>query len=252
MAANSFRYNGVELAYLDEGEGEPIILIHGFASNKEVNWQQPGWIDILTRAGRRAVALDNRGHGQSSKLYDSGAYHMHMFASDVRALLDHLRIARADIMGYSMGARITTFTALLYPEYVRSAILGGIGYVMVEGGGVSSTIADALELPSLDSVSDPTARSFWVFAERTGADRKALAACMRGSRQMISEAELGKLRLPVLIAVGTEDEIAGSPQKLAALIPDAQLVPIPRRDHMLAVGDRVYKEAVLKFLEERP
>ncbi len=252
MATTSFRRDGVEIAYLDEGAGEPIILVHGFASNKEVNWVQPGWLDTLTRAGRRAIALDNRGHGQSSKLYDPEQYHMHVLAGDVRALLDHLHIHRADIMGYSMGGRITAFMGLLHPERVRSAVLGGIGYVMVESGGMSSTIADALEAPSPDSVSDPTARSFRIFAERTNSNRRALAACMRGSRQMISEAELARLRAPVLIAVGTEDQIAGSPHKLAALIPGARVVSIPGRDHMLAVGDRVYKEAVLKFLEGRP
>src|SRR5438105_7017497 len=101
-----FQHGSVEIAFLDEGEGEPIILVHGFASNKEVNWVQPGWIATLKRAGRRAIALDNRGHGQSSKLYDPAAYHTDTMADDVRALLDHLGIARIDTMGYSMGARI--------------------------------------------------------------------------------------------------------------------------------------------------
>ncbi len=64
----SFRNGSVDIAYLDEGEGEPIVLVHGFASTKEVNWVQPGWVSTLTRAGRRAIALDNRGHGASSKL----------------------------------------------------------------------------------------------------------------------------------------------------------------------------------------
>ena len=60
----SFHNGPVEIAYLDEGEGEPIVLVHGFASNKEVNWVAPGWIATLTRAGHRAIALDNRGHGE--------------------------------------------------------------------------------------------------------------------------------------------------------------------------------------------
>src|SRR5687767_7511875 len=101
-----FQNDGVDIAYLDEGEGEPVVLVHGFASTKEVNWLNPGWITTLTRAGRRAIALDNRGHGASGKLYDPAAYHSAIMAEDVRALLDHLRIARADVMGYSMGARI--------------------------------------------------------------------------------------------------------------------------------------------------
>src|SRR5262249_23003452 len=70
-----FQHNGIEIAFLDEGEGAPIVLVHGFASNTQVNWVYPGWVTTLTRAGRRVIALDNRGHGESSKLYDPAAYH---------------------------------------------------------------------------------------------------------------------------------------------------------------------------------
>src|SRR5688500_11521324 len=118
-----FNHGPVEIAYLDEGEGEPIVLVHGFASNRLVNWVSPSWTATLTRAGRRATALDNRGHGESTKLYAPGDYHTQKMAADVGALLDHLKLPRADIMGYSMGARITAFLALEQPERVRSAIL---------------------------------------------------------------------------------------------------------------------------------
>ena len=148
----SFRNGDVEIAYLDEGEGEPIVLVHGFASTKEVNWVQPGWVSTLNRAGRRTVALDNRGHGASSKLYDPSAYHSTIMADDVRALLDHLKIERADIMGYSMGARITAFLAVKHAERVRSAILGGLGIRLVEGVGLPESIAEALEAASLDDI----------------------------------------------------------------------------------------------------
>ncbi len=156
----SFRNGDVEIAYLDEGEGEPIVLVHGFASTKEVNWAQPGWVGTLNRAGRRAVALDNRGHGASSKLYDPAAYHSAIMADDVRALLDHLKIERADIMGYSMGARITAFLAVKHADRVRSAILGGLGIRLVEGVGLPESIADALEAASLAEVQDLTGTMF--------------------------------------------------------------------------------------------
>lgn len=246
-------HNGpVEVAYLDEGEGEPVVLVHGFASNRQINWVGPGWVSTLTRAGYRVVALDNRGHGESAKLYDPAAYDTAVMAGDVRALMDHLGIPRADVMGYSMGARITAFLALKEPARVRSAVLGGLGIHLVDGVGLPQEIAVALEAPTPAQVKDPQGLTFRKFAEQTGSDRKALAACIRGSRQVLTRAEAGALDLPVLIAVGTRDEVAGSAHALAPLIPGAQVLDIPGRDHMLAVGDRVYKEGVLKFLAERP
>lgn len=248
----TFRNGDVEIAYLDEGEGEAIVLVHGFASTKEVNWVNPAWVSTLTRAGRRAIAIDNRGHGDSSKLYDPALYRTELMADDIRALLDHLGLARADVMGYSMGSRNTAFFAVDHPDRVRSAILGGLGLSLVEGVGLPDTIAEALEAPSMADVADPTGRQFRSFAEQTKSDLKALAACIRGTRQTLSRTQVHGIRVPVLVAVGTKDDIAGSAEALAALIPGAQALDIPERDHMLAVGDRVYKAGVLDFLKQRP
>ncbi|MGB7258284.1 MAG: alpha/beta hydrolase, partial [Pseudolabrys sp.] len=201
--------------------------------------------------GRRVIALDNRGHGRSSKLYDPGAYRIGTMAEDVRALIDHLRIERADVMGYSMGGRITAFLALNHPQRVRSAILGGIGIRLIDGGGLPPNIGEALEAPSLTDVTDSTGRTFRTFAEQTRSNLKALAACIRGSRQTLTREQVASISVPVLIAVGTKDVVAGSAQALAALIPGARALAIPDRDHMLAVGDKVFKAAVLEFLNER-
>jgi len=246
----SFSHGEVEIAYLDEGDGEPIVLLHGFASTKEVNWVYPSWVTALTRVNRRVIALDNRGHGASTKLYDPSAYHSAIMAEDVRTLLDHLQIERVDVMGYSMGARVTAFLAVEHPERVRAAILGGLGVRLVEGVGLPESIAEALEAPSLADVQDPIGRTFRQFADQTRSDLRALAACIRGSRQTLTPAQVAAVRVPVLIAVGTKDRIAGSAQRLAALIPGARALDIPNRDHMLAVGDKVYKAGVIDFLNQ--
>jgi pimeloyl-ACP methyl ester carboxylesterase len=252
QGVQTFSSDGIRIAYIDEGQGEPILLIHGFASSVRTNWIEPGWVNLLTRNGLRVIAFDNRGHGQSEKLYDPALYGAPLMAEDARRLLDHLAIARADLMGYSMGARITAFLALAHPDRMRSAIFGGLGANMVRPMAGTGPIAHALEAASIDEVVNPTARTFRAFAERTGGDLKALAACIRGSREPITRAMVASLACPVLVATGTEDVIGGGAAELAALIPGAEALPIPRRDHMLAVGDRVYKDGVLAFLRRRP
>lgn len=251
-----FNSNGVSIAYIDvpphEGQGDPILLIHGFASTHAVNWVNTLWVKTLTKAGYRVIALDNRGHGESEKLYRPEDYDSFVMAEDARRLLDHLGIEKADVMGYSMGARITAHMALASPQRMRSAILGGLGYHLVDGVGLPLDIADAMEAPSLDVLTDPMQRMFRAFAEQTKSDLKALAACIRGSRQSLTEDQVASIALPTLVAVGTTDPIAGSPHELVKLMPNAKALDIPGRDHNLAVGDRVHKQGVLEFLASRP
>ncbi len=248
----SFDSDGVRIAYLDEGEGDPILLIHGFASNAATNWIDPHWVRTLTQDGRRVIALDNRGHGQSDKLYDPERYGAPEMAEDAIRLLDHLGIDRVDVLGYSMGARIAAFLAFAHPERVRSIVFGGLGIHMVRGMVGSGPLAAALEAPKLEDVTNDTARSFRVFAEQTKSDLKALAACMRGPREKVPKEKLGELTVPVLVAVGSKDVIGGSGAALADLIPNAQFLEITGRDHMKAVGDKQFKEGVLAFLASRP
>jgi pimeloyl-ACP methyl ester carboxylesterase len=252
VQVHSLSAGGVDIAYIDDGEGAPILLVHGFASNAKTNWIDPGWVSFLKRNGFRIIALDNRGHGHSEKLYDPAQYALPLMAEDARGLLDQLGIERADVMGYSMGARITAMLAHRHPARVRSAVFGGMGINMIGPLAGSDAIAAALEAPSIDLVTDANARTFRAFADKTGSDRRALAACVRGSREPIPRDIPAGLACPVLVAVGTEDVVGGSPQELAAIIPGAEALAIPRRDHMLAVGDRVYKDGVLAFLQRRP
>lgn len=247
-----FDSDGVKIAYRDEGRGDPILLIHGFASNVAINWANTGWIETLKRNGFRVIAMDNRGHGQSEKLYDTEQYSSPIMAEDARRLLDELMIQQADVMGYSMGARIAAFLALNHPERVRSVVFAGLGINMVRGVGDPEPIADALEADSVNAIKDTAARAFRIFADQTGSDRRALAACMRSARVKITPEALTEISCPVLVAVGTDDTTAGNGAELADLIPGAEVLDIKGRDHMKAVGDPVYKRGVVDFLSRRP
>ncbi len=249
---SKFDNGDVRIAYFDVGprDGYPVLLIHGFASTAHVNWVFPGWVRTLTDAGYRVIALDNRGHGESDKPHDHELYTPPLMAGDSRALLDHLSVDEAGLIGYSMGARLCAFFGLAEPQTARAIVFGGLGSGMIDGVGDWDTIADALLAPSLDDVGDERGRMFRAFADKTKSDRVALAACIRSSRTLVTPDEAKQLEMPSLVAVGTKDDIAGSPDTLADLLPNGRALHIENRDHQLAVGDRQFKAAVLEFFTE--
>jgi pimeloyl-ACP methyl ester carboxylesterase len=208
---STFKHNDLEISYIDEGEGEPTVLVHGFASNRDINWVLPSWTTTLKRAGRRVIALDNRGHGQSSKPHDPKSYSLPLMASDTLALLNHLDIEQADYLGYSMGGRIGMYLALRHPDRIRSASLGGIGASIITGPGKNKEIVAALEAPSASDITDPVAKQFRQFAEQTKSDLVALAACMRGLTHQFTGEELASCKVPVLIVRGGVDFLKRRP-----------------------------------------
>ena len=252
LQAGRFTSGDLDIAWFEAGnpDGIPVLLIHGFASTAHVNWVFPGWFKTFDQAGYRIIALDNRGHGESDKPHDPEAYHPEIMAADASGLLDSLNISSAHVMGYSMGARISAFLAIARPDLVRSVVFGGLGMGMVDGVGNWDPIATALRAPSIDDVTDKMGRMFRAFADQTNSDRMALAACISTSRTLVAREDLAKLPMPALVGVGTRDEIAGSPEELAGLIPHSRFLDIPNRDHMLAVGDKVFKAAVLEFFAD--
>ena len=244
----SFTTSGLSLAYEVAGTGAPILLIHGFASSGKVNWVDTGWVETLVSAGYQAITLDNRGHGQSDKPHDPELYYPAQMAEDAVALLDHLGIGRAAVIGYSMGARIAAFMAYAHPERVACAVFGGMAMNLINGLTDGNDIIAGLRAPALADLTHPTARQFRIFADHTGSDREALAACMETSRQPMARADVRRIEVPVLVAVGEADEMAGRPEPLAELLPHGEAILIPKRDHMRATGDKVFKAATLDFL----
>ncbi len=184
----SFLSDGIEIAYEVFGDGRPILLIHGFASSGRINWVNTGWVntgwvEALKAAGYQPIAIDNRGHGNSRKLYDPKLYYAHGMADDAARLLDHLGLSRVPVIGFSMGARIAAFLSLRHPGRVRCAIWGGMGFNLLTGMDDSEEIAAALTADSLADVQGATGRQFRLFADHSKADRAALAACVVTSRE---------------------------------------------------------------------
>jgi len=241
----------VEIAYFDfagGNNGKTILLIHGFASTARVNWVSTGWVDALQKTGYRVLALDNRGHGQSSKFYSPADYGPDIFAADAAALLDHLNIERCDVMGYSMGARITCWLCHAQPQRVTRAVYGGMGNHIFGNRGGYEAIAEALETDDVGTIADAGALAFRKFADATGSDRLALAACIRPARMRITPELVQAINTPTLVAVGGGDDIGGSALELAKMMPNAEGFVIDQLDHMKATGAPVFKQKAIDFL----
>ena len=235
-----------ELAYLDAGEGEPVILLHGFGADHYTNWVATGVVGGLIDAQRRVIAPDARGHGASSKPHDPDAYANDAMVRDVQSLFDHLALDHVDLVGYSMGSIVAARLAPREPR-VRSLVLGGVGG---EWGGEQRPldtvpIADALETDDPEDIKNPLAAAFRSFADRTGADRFALAAIQRSRQDETTD--VGAISVPTLILAGDTDQLAGSTEELARRIPGATFQTL-RGSHLSAVGDPQFSQSIVTFV----
>ena len=243
-----FDSDGVRLHYEMHGpsNGRPIVLVHGFASDYRLNWVGTRWQETLTAAGFKIIGLDCRGHGHSDKPHDPDSYRTEIMAADVIRLLDHVDVAEAAYLGYSMGARIGLQVAMDHPARLTRAVLGGIG----TAGAIDRSEAIARAFLAGEPTDDPVAQTFYRFASaRPDNDLRALAACIQGLRPNADPARLARIRTPILVVVGDQDTIAHGAPELVELVPTARLVTIPGRDHMSAVGAREFKAAALEFLD---
>jgi pimeloyl-ACP methyl ester carboxylesterase len=247
--ACTFDSAGVRIAYDDVADGPPLLLLHGFASNRVTNWRRPGWYETLTEAGRRVIALDFRGHGESEKPHDPSAYGHSVMAEDVVRLLDHRSIETADVMGYSMGGAVTIHLVAEHGDRVNAAIIGGVGSGVTEGLAGTDRIADALEAADIDDVQTDLGRRFRRFADGSDNDLRALAAVMRARAAPIDAERWAQVATPALTVAGSEDDLVDAPQALADRFPHSTAVTVDGTDHLTTVGAPTYKEAVLEFLD---
>lgn len=241
--------DGVKIHYETFGEGRPIVLVHGFAASIALNWVGPGWIDTLLPL-RLVVALDCRGHGLSDKPHVPVAYNADKMERDVLNLMDHLGIDRADLFGYSMGSFIALGLLAHHRRRFTSVVLGGAGNVL-EGllPDTGRAIAEGLSVDDPSTITDPTGLAFRLFAQADpNNDLKALAACAGNPAPPIDAAAFAGVDVPVLIVKGANDDVTGDPRPTAETIPGARLIMIPDTDHLTAVRDERFKNAVVAFL----
>jgi pimeloyl-ACP methyl ester carboxylesterase len=250
----SFTHDGVKIAYDDlEPAGPPertVVLIHGFSSNRVEGWKRTGWYAAFERRHMRVIALDQRGHGESEKLYDPQAYTREKMVGDVLALMDHLGVRRADVFGYSMGTRTALTLAMAAPDRVTNLILGGIGEKLLEPSpDRGSIMADAMLAEDPATITNDMLKSFRQFADEQGEDRKALAAVVQAQNPPLDQGAMRRLPMPVLVVAGRGDEGAGDPEGLSRLFPSGHAVWVPGCDHFSAIPHALTKAAVFDFLD---
>lgn len=251
--------NGVTIAYDDIAPPGPaertILLLHGFASNRNEGWKRTGWYHALSRRGFRVLAMDQRGHGESVHSHDPADYGRNALASDAIALLDHLGVGRPEVFGYSMGTRTAMQMAIDAPDRVNNLILGGVGGKLFDPprpAGNGETIVTAMNAEDPSAIKTEFLKSFRQFADEQGEDRQALAAFSQAMGPPLDREALGRLDMPVLVIAGSGDDLAGDPSALAQVFPHGRGKTLPGCDHFSAIPHAALKAAVLDFLDGVP
>ncbi len=256
---------GARMRFLEDGRGEPVLLIHGYTTNTERQWVQSGVFPTLAEK-YRVISLDARGHGKSAKPHDRAAYGPEM-GRDLIRLMDHLNIRRAHIAGYSMGAHIVAQLAVMQPDRFLTLTLGGaagrLGWSAEDQRRVDEESAEMdqgllrsqfLRLWPKDRP-PPTEAEIRADSERrlAGQDPRALAAVRRSNPdQVVAIEALAAVPMPTLGIVGTADPYLRDFQRLKAAMPKLDLVTIPGASHGSAPAAPEFRAAMLRFLAAHP
>lgn len=259
----SFDSDGVKIAYVEAGKGEPVILIHGFTASAAMNWIAPGVFDALADK-YHVVAIDNRGHGKSGKPHDPDAYGAKM-VEDILRLMDHLKIDKAHLVGYSMGGFMSNKFLAEHPDRVLTVTLGGAGWTKENDTTMSllDELATSLEtgkglaplIERLTPEGQPKPSEDQIQAMNSLVllmnDPKALAAVARGMKGLtVEEAQIKANKAPVLALIGEIDPLKAGVDELEKVMPNLEVVVIEKADHMNAFGNPKFIETLTRFLGE--
>lgn len=240
-----FDSNGVKIRYFVKGEGEPLLLIHGYSATAEQNW---GALIGPLSQDYQVIGIDNRGHGKSEKPLDADMYGQEMVRDSIR-LLDHLGIEKAHVAGYSMGAIITGKMLTTHPERMQTAMLGGAGWLQNDELSLTLTneLADSLEengdmgplmrFLTPEGQPEPTQETIDGFNAMImlNNDPKALAAVARGFKELTYEAsDIENVSVPTMALIGEIDPMKVQIDALAKVRPAMEVVVIEGANHVNA------------------
>ncbi|MBO9498640.1 MAG: alpha/beta fold hydrolase [Novosphingobium sp.] len=247
MSERFASFDGVELAFRRVGAGRPVVLLHGLFSSAEVNWIKFGHAQKLADAGFEAIMPDLRAHGQSAAPHDPASYPPEVLVRDLEALVAHLGLETFDLAGFSLGAR-TVARAVAGGMAPRRLVIAGMGL-----GGLTDWAArptfflDAIA--RFDEIRMGDEAYFTVQFMKTMKIDRVAAKLLLEAVGKGGPVELARIAMPTLVVCGEQDRDNGSPEALAAALPDGHYAAVPGT-HMSSVTKPEMGEAIARFLVE--
>ncbi len=238
--------DSVKIHYLEMGQGSPVVLVHGYTGSAHGNWFLNGVADALAK-NHRVVAIDCRGHGQSEKPHDPAKYGGQM-AKDVLELMDHLKIQKAHVHGYSMGGFIVTLLLATAPDRFITASYGGSGVPEVDEKYKS-------EVPADEPGPDPQEAEARTTLTNAPNDREALAAIRQGWASISrGNVDLTTIKFPVLAINGQYDGPNAKTHRMKRELADFKAVVLPGKSHLTAIMAGYmppeYVDTLVTFIDE--
>ena len=252
-----FTHEGQALHYEVHGVGRPVILLHGICVSFAGNYGAWGWIERLNAKGFQVIGLDFRGHGGSSKPHDAAAYGTAHLAGDVLALMDHLGIAKASLVGYSLGSAIALHLLHSHPQrFGASALIatgdGLLGLPPLSVNDVAQALREALVRPEFPDDLPSHVAAYWTFATKVGGDRLAAHAAASASYPACAPEVASRIQVPVLVVSGEFDPVLGRGPQMAQVLPQGRYAEIAGADHFMLARDELAQTSIANFLAAPP
>jgi pimeloyl-ACP methyl ester carboxylesterase len=247
-----FSHGGIRLHYESRGAGKPVVLLHGFTSFGD-SWERHGWISTLADNGMQTIWPDARSHGRSGPVFDPELCTTTVLAADVIALLDHLAIETASLVGFSMGGGIALRVALDTPQRVDRVVVGGVGDAGIDGLHDPDEIRELAD--AFANLAEPRegsiARRIRRNAELAGNDLRALLPFLQQGGWPAGLTDISPLTVPTLVIVAEADEYMPRTETLLASLAPTKVIRLPGLGHHQVMGDTSVRQEAVRFLRTR-